>query len=106
MPHYDRCNPLPEGGLTKAFAGSPGVTYSAVLRNIHGDDKSFEASYAVIALQMLPHAVGPLVAEGKWKLTLKNFFYFFTYNIFNTILNAYEQNFAVQGGKRNEKKNV
>jgi hypothetical protein len=45
-------------------------TYSAVLRNIHGDDTSFEALYAVLALQMLPHAVGfskepPLVAEGK-----------------------------------------
>jgi hypothetical protein len=37
-------------------------TYSAVLRNIHGDDTSFEASYAVLALQMIRnamrHAVG------------------------------------------------
>ena len=33
-------------------------TYSAVLNNAHRDGKSFEASYAVLALQMLPHAVG------------------------------------------------
>jgi hypothetical protein len=33
-------------------------TYSAVLRNTLGDDTSFEALYAVLALQMLPHAVG------------------------------------------------
>jgi hypothetical protein len=38
-------------------------TYSAVLRNVHGDDTSFEASYAVLALQMLPHAVGFLQKE-------------------------------------------
>jgi hypothetical protein len=41
----------------KSFTGVQG-TYSAVLRNIHGDDMSFEVMYAVIALQMLPHAVG------------------------------------------------
>jgi hypothetical protein len=47
-------------------------TYSAVLRNIHGDDTSFEVLYAVLALQMLPHAVGfskepPLaVGDTKW----------------------------------------
>jgi general stress protein 26 len=33
-------------------------TYSAVLRNAHGDDTSFEALYAVLALQTIPHAVG------------------------------------------------
>ncbi len=33
-------------------------TYSAVLRNIHGDNTSFEATYAVLVLQMLPHTVG------------------------------------------------
>ena len=54
--------------ITKVFAGVQG-TYSAVLRNAHGDDTSFEASYAVLALQMLPHAVGffqkePLAAGG------------------------------------------
>ncbi|NIM15215.1 MAG: amino acid adenylation domain-containing protein [Candidatus Aminicenantes bacterium] len=41
----------------KFLRGSRG-TYSAVLRNTHGDDSSFEASYAVLALQMTPHAVG------------------------------------------------
>jgi hypothetical protein len=57
--------------LMKSFCGGPGCTYSAVLRNAHGDDTSFEASYAVLALQMLPHAVGffqkepPLAAGGK-----------------------------------------
>jgi hypothetical protein len=40
------------------FHGSRG-TYSAVLRNTHGDDTSFEALYAFFALQMPPHAVGP-----------------------------------------------
>jgi hypothetical protein len=54
----------------KSFSGGPGDTYSAVLRNIHGDDTSFEVLYAVLALQMLPHAVGffkkaPLAAGGK-----------------------------------------
>jgi hypothetical protein len=34
-----------------------------VLRNAHGDDTSFEAPYAVFALQMLPHAVGFLQKE-------------------------------------------
>jgi len=38
------------------------ITYSAVLNNAHGDDLSFEALYAVLALQMLRnamrHAVG------------------------------------------------
>jgi hypothetical protein len=53
----------------KSFGRVQG-TYSAVLRNIHGDDTSFEASYAVLALQMFPHAVGffksaPLAAGGK-----------------------------------------
>jgi amino acid adenylation domain-containing protein len=43
----------------KKFLRGPGCTYSAVLRNAHGDDTPFEASYAVLALQMLPHAVGP-----------------------------------------------
>ncbi|NIM16216.1 MAG: hypothetical protein GTO45_29780 [Candidatus Aminicenantes bacterium] len=46
----------------------PGGTYSAVLNNTHGDDTPFAASYAVFALQMLPHAVGfskePLAAGG------------------------------------------
>jgi hypothetical protein len=40
------------------FLRGPGCTYSAVLRNAHGGDSSFEASYAVLALQMPPHAVG------------------------------------------------
>jgi len=52
--------------LAKAFAGGPGCTYSAVLRNAHGDDKSFEALYAVLALQMLPHAVGFSRKEPPW----------------------------------------
>jgi hypothetical protein len=39
-------------------------TYSAVLRNTHGDDTSFEALYAVLALQMLPHAVGFLLKSA------------------------------------------
>ena len=43
--------------VSKIFAGSRD-TYSAVLRNVHGDDTSFEVLYAVLALQMLPHAVG------------------------------------------------
>jgi hypothetical protein len=43
--------------ITKVLWGSRD-TYSAVLRNTHGDDTPFEASYAVFALQMLPHAVG------------------------------------------------
>jgi hypothetical protein len=42
----------------KSFCGGSRDTYSAVLRNTHGDDMSFEALYAVIALQMLLHAVG------------------------------------------------
>jgi hypothetical protein len=52
--------------VLKAFAGGPGCTYSAVLRNIHGDDTSFEASYAVLALQMLPHVVGFSRKEPPW----------------------------------------
>ncbi|NIM11362.1 MAG: hypothetical protein GTO45_05165 [Candidatus Aminicenantes bacterium] len=44
--------------LKQKFLRGPGGTYSAVLMNTHGDDTSFEASYAVLALQMLPHAVG------------------------------------------------
>jgi hypothetical protein len=44
--------------LNKSFCGGSRGTYSAVLRNTLGDDTSFEASYAVLALQMLPHAVG------------------------------------------------
>ncbi|NIM18528.1 MAG: hypothetical protein GTO45_41655 [Candidatus Aminicenantes bacterium] len=43
--------------MYEKFCGVQG-TYSAVLRNAHGDDMSFEASYAVLALQVLPHAVG------------------------------------------------
>jgi hypothetical protein len=35
----------------KFFGGSRG-TYSAVLRNIHGNDMSFETLYAVLALQI------------------------------------------------------
>jgi hypothetical protein len=42
----------------KSFVGVQGGTYSAVLRNAHGDGTSFEALYVVLALQMLPHAVG------------------------------------------------
>ena len=40
-------------------------------KNVHGGDTTLEPSYAVIALQMLPHAVGffqkapPLAAGGK-----------------------------------------
>jgi len=48
----------------KKFLRGPGCTYSAVLRNAHGDDTSFEASYGVLALQMLPHAVGFLQKES------------------------------------------
>jgi hypothetical protein len=57
--------------LIKNFCGGPGCTYSAVFRNPHGDDTSFEASYAVLALQMLPPRSGvfikraPLAAGGK-----------------------------------------
>jgi hypothetical protein len=58
--------------ISKAFAGGPGCTYSAVLRNTHGDDTSFEVSYAVLALQMLRnamrHAVGFSRKEPPWPL--------------------------------------
>ncbi|NIM16402.1 MAG: hypothetical protein GTO45_30790 [Candidatus Aminicenantes bacterium] len=50
----------------KSFCGGSRGTYSAVLRNAHGDDTSFEASYAVFALQMLPHAVGFSRKESPW----------------------------------------
>ncbi|NIM10813.1 MAG: hypothetical protein GTO45_19495 [Candidatus Aminicenantes bacterium] len=52
--------------LNKSFCGGSRGTYSAVLRNTHGDDTSFEASYAVLALQMLPHAVGFSRKEPPW----------------------------------------
>jgi hypothetical protein len=62
------------GWLTmyEKFLRDPGCTYSAVLMNAHGDDTSFEAPFAVLALQMLPHAVGflqkePLVAGDEIK---------------------------------------
>ncbi len=57
MGHDDRNLVIQADHVLKIFAGVQG-TYSAVLRNIHGDDTSFEALYAVLALQMLPHAVG------------------------------------------------
>jgi amino acid adenylation domain-containing protein len=41
------------------FGGSRDI-YSVVLRNTHGDDTSFEASYDILALQMQPHTVGIL----------------------------------------------
>ena len=45
--------------INKKFCGGfQRDTYSAVLNNTHRDGKSFEASYAILALQMLPHAVG------------------------------------------------
>ncbi len=55
----------------KSFVGVQGGTYSAVLRNIHGVDTSFETLYAVLALQMIPHAVGfykraPWLLEVVW----------------------------------------
>ncbi|NIM17543.1 MAG: hypothetical protein GTO45_36480 [Candidatus Aminicenantes bacterium] len=50
----------------KSFCGGSRGTYSAVLRNTLGDDTSFEASYAVLALQMLPHAVGFSRKEPPW----------------------------------------
>jgi hypothetical protein len=50
----------------KSFCGGSRGTYSAVLRNTHGDDTLFEASYAVLALQMLPHAVGFSRKELPW----------------------------------------
>ncbi len=52
--------------LMKSFCGGSRGTYSAVLRNTLGDDTSFEASYAVLALQMLPHAVGFSRKEPPW----------------------------------------
>jgi hypothetical protein len=50
----------------KSFCRGSRGTYSAVLRNIHGDDTSFEALFAVLALQMLPHAVGFFQKEPPW----------------------------------------
>jgi hypothetical protein len=50
----------------KSFCGgSRGAVFSkrdtcgAAIKNVHGDDMFFETKYAVLALQMLPHAVGP-----------------------------------------------
>ncbi len=54
---FSREGSWPRANLNKKFWEVQG-TYSAVLRNIHGDDTSFEASYAIFALQVFPHAVG------------------------------------------------
>jgi hypothetical protein len=37
----------------------PGGTYSTVFSNVHGDEILFETKHTFLALQMLPHAVGP-----------------------------------------------
>ncbi|NIM15766.1 MAG: hypothetical protein GTO45_20525 [Candidatus Aminicenantes bacterium] len=42
----------------KNFCGVQGALDSAVFNNVHGGDRSHETSDAVIALQMIPHAVG------------------------------------------------
>jgi hypothetical protein len=60
---YDGCPHI------KSFSGGPGDTCGAAKRNVRGGDTSHEASYAVLALQMPPHAVGffkkaPLAAGG------------------------------------------
>jgi acyl carrier protein len=44
--------------LIKNFCGVQGALDSAVSNNIRGGDTRRETSYAVIALQMPPHAVG------------------------------------------------
>jgi acyl-CoA synthetase (AMP-forming)/AMP-acid ligase II len=67
----------------------PGCTYSAVLRNVHGDNTLFEALYAILALQMLPHAVGPLAAGGKEMMDRKK----------GTLLHILEKRSAEEPGK-------
>jgi hypothetical protein len=45
--------------LIKSFCGGSRGHLRCGDKNVHGDNTSLEASYAIIALQMLPHAVGP-----------------------------------------------